>query len=190
MSVVLKLVPAEKICSKCGISKELSGFYVRAERKCRHTSQCKDCIQAANREGQKHHKLDKELQHKRYKKWREGLKTDPVRYAKYKDKKTKWNRSSKYYDSYFKRKFGVSLDVVTSMLSSQNGLCANLGCSKAISLGDVEGKTRAVVDHCHVTGKVRALMCVRYNSLLGHIENNSALIPGLMDYLNKHSSVS
>lgn len=120
--------------------------------------------------------------------WRQKVMADPVRRAKLREKKNRWNRSERYYDSYYKKRFGISLAEVTSMLARQNGLCANLGCGVEIAIGKSGNAKKACVDHSHSTGKVRAMLCTRCNTTLGHIENNQTLVPGLMDYLSKHKS--
>ena len=85
------------------------------------------------------------------------------------------------------RLYGVTWEQVVQTLANQFGRCANHGCSKEISL-DVKGvqKNRAVIDHCHTTGKFRAVLCVDCNCLLGQLETKGAKVLGLMDYINKH----
>jgi hypothetical protein len=41
-------------------------------------------------------------------------------------------------------------------------------------------------DHCHKTGKKRALLCTRCNLTLGKLENEPELIAKLMAYLEEH----
>lgn len=187
MSNVVKLRndPVGKVCTKCDVEKSSIDFYKRSATGYL-TSMCKECHKADCAARRTKHNLDPELMRVRNKKWRDKIKADPVKHRQLKDKKNEWNRSDKYFDSYFKRKFGVSLEVVTSMLSNQSGLCANVGCGKSISILPSEGEHKAVVDHCHATGKVRSMMCVRCNSLLGHIENDRGVVRGLMNYLTKY----
>lgn len=85
------------------------------------------------------------------------------------------------------RLYGVTYEYIVQTLANQFGRCANHACSKEISL-DVKGvqKNRAVVDHCHATGKFRAILCVDCNCLLGQLETKSERVLGLMDYMNKH----
>jgi len=87
-----------------------------------------------------------------------------------------------------KRLYGLTYAALVAMLEKQFGLCANVGCGKSISL-DVKGpvKSRAVVDHCHTTGKVRGLLCTKCNLDLGMIENGIQRFNGLMGYLGKHN---
>lgn len=88
-----------------------------------------------------------------------------------------------------KRLYGVTYEQVVQTLSKQLGRCANIGCSKEISL-EVNGTrgNRAVIDHDHKTGEFRAVLCMRCNTLLGSLETESDKILGLLDYLNKHKN--
>lgn len=86
-----------------------------------------------------------------------------------------------------KRLYGVTYEYVMQTLNNQFGRCANLGCSKEISFGvPANAKNRAVIDHCHNSGKFRAVVCHDCNLTLGFLETRKDKIPGLMDYLNKH----
>jgi len=58
-----------------------------------------------------------------------------------------------------KRLYGLSDAAFNAMLKAQAGLCA-MGC----------GKAAKAVDHCHVTGKVRGILCLGCNVGLGFYE--------------------
>lgn len=66
-----------------------------------------------------------------------------------------------------RRNFGLSLEQYAGMLAAQGGRCAMLGCVAVV--GDSRGGQLAV-DHDHVTGKIRALLCSRCNGDLGVFE--------------------
>src|SRR6185437_14192734 len=60
------------------------------------------------------------------------------------------------------RKYGVTHDDYMEMLAKQNGVCA------ICNLPERSAKTAALsVDHDHSTGKVRGLLCVRCNAMIG-----------------------
>ncbi|MGB9154426.1 MAG: endonuclease domain-containing protein [Alphaproteobacteria bacterium] len=84
------------------------------------------------------------------------------------------------------RKYGVTWEYLVRTLQAQHGRCANKACDKEISLDVPNGRDRANADHCHKTGKFRALLCNSCNLLLGRIENHQHIIDGLMDYAFKH----
>jgi hypothetical protein len=59
--------------------------------------------------------------------------------------------------------YGISLEQYESMLSAQNGVCA-------ICEAPPLGSRPLVVDHCHRSGRVRALLCGPCNTQLGAYE--------------------
>ena len=64
------------------------------------------------------------------------------------------------------------------MLESQGHVCAT--CDKTCISG-----MRLAVDHCHVTGKVRGLLCCNCNRALGLLKDDPKILANLIDYLNK-----
>lgn len=182
-NAVLTIVPDKmKSCVKCEKSKSLSEFHRDKHAPDGRTYKCAECL---NEIGKERHRANPELVRVRNKKSMERIYSDPVSHAKHKAMKTAWNHTDKYYDMYFKKRFGIIFSEVQSLLSNQNGLCANIGCSRPIAINPVGEQVKACVDHCHATGKVRSCMCVRCNTLLGHVENDRTVVMGLMDYLNK-----
>lgn len=90
-----------------------------------------------------------------------------------------------------KRLYGITYADAVRTLDSQFGRCANVACSKEISLETKGARgNRAVIDHDHKTGKFRALLCSKCNLDLGIIENNEARFLGLMQYKTKHTKDS
>ena len=63
------------------------------------------------------------------------------------------------------RLYGITLEDYNVLFERQQGCCAI--CEKH----QVEFKTILNVDHCHTTGKVRALLCTKCNVGLGIYEN-------------------
>ncbi|MFE7237231.1 endonuclease VII domain-containing protein [Streptomyces sp. NPDC057580] len=61
------------------------------------------------------------------------------------------------------REYGITLEQYHLLLAAQNGVCA------ICEIAPTE-KKRLHVDHCHKTGRVRALLCVVCNTQLGSYE--------------------
>lgn len=89
----------------------------------------------------------------------------------------------------YKYKYNTSVEEVTKTLELQSNRCANLACGVEISLTAPKELVKpAVVDHNHVTGNFRALLCNRCNVVLGHVEKNPHVIEGLKNYLKQHQN--
>lgn len=188
MNAVLKLVPNEKTCTKCGAVKSLGDFY-RMNKTGNYRSACKECWGAdcrARAAKQKIENPNKDALRSRMR--RRKIYEDPELHRKELERKAAWNKSDKYYDGYYKKRFGISFAEVNSMIAIQGGRCANLGCSCEIAIHPSESQKKAAVDHCHETGRVRSMLCIRCNTTLGHVENTQTVVLGLFDYLNKHNS--
>jgi hypothetical protein len=63
------------------------------------------------------------------------------------------------------------------MVNAQNGQCAI--CNE---------RTKLVIDHCHTTKKVRALLCDHCNKGLGFFSDKTELLKSAIAYLEKHST--
>jgi hypothetical protein len=79
-----------------------------------------------------------------------------------------------------KRNYGITIEDYSRMFENQGGVCAI--CKRP---GDGRW-SQLCVDHDHVTGKVRELLCIRCNMILGRVNDNPLLLYGLATYLKKH----
>lgn len=71
-----------------------------------------------------------------------------------------------------------------AMLAEQDGGCAICGTTEPKGS---YGKVFAI-DHCHATGKVRALLCAPCNQTLGFMRDDPALLRVAADYLERHAA--
>lgn len=88
--------------------------------------------------------------------------------------------------SKLKRLYGMTPEDYDDLLEEQNGCCAICGTD------DPGGKWRAeityfTVDHCHDTGKVRGLLCVKCNRGLGLFNDNPERLESSAAYLRRHA---
>ena len=72
--------------------------------------------------------------------------------------------------------FGLTFQEYEDLLEAQNGLCAI--CKEKCLSG-----RRLAVDHDHVTGKVRGLLCLNCNTLLGKAHDDIDLLKRAVEYL-------
>lgn len=83
------------------------------------------------------------------------------------------------YKSKRLKKFGLSLNNYNQMYVNQNGLCA-------ICKGNPKGYATLSIDHNHLTGKVRGLLCITCNSGIGFFKDNIDFLKKALDYLTKY----
>lgn len=77
-----------------------------------------------------------------------------------------------------KRRYGIDVEQQKQMYISQNGVCAI--CGKKFKNGkDMH------VDHNHVTGKIRQLLCNRCNFLIGNANEDIFILSNAIAYLQK-----
>lgn len=90
------------------------------------------------------------------------------------------------HEHHIKYRYGILAEEYHALLDSQNYSCAI--CKKPENV-IVNGKViRLAVDHCHARDKVRELLCIRCNRVLGSVEDNSELLQNMIYYLNKHKA--
>ena len=98
----------------------------------------------------------------RHRKW---LKENPerakeIRNLSYKKTYTKNKYAEGVRKHTLKTKYGITPDFYQMVWEQQKGLCAVCGKPE-------KSKKRLAVDHCHKTGNIRGLLCMKCNTALG-----------------------
>ena len=150
----------EKTCPRCGITKPRADYYIRKGasnlRSDYIASYCKECQIA------------------QVARWRID---NPERY---KTAKTKALVRERAY--YRQRKYGLSAADYQAMVEAQNGVCAL--CLRPETVKSRSGYVRPLgVDHDHVTGRIRGLLCHHCNAGLGHFNDDPEVLNRLVAYL-------
>lgn len=90
-------------------------------------------------------------------------------------------------------KHKLSREQYDQMIEEQNNLCAICKRPETQMRTRVAGEFKGMkmiaglaIDHCHLTGKIRALLCRKCNLGLGAFEDNIERMLIAIDYLNKH----
>ena len=84
-------------------------------------------------------------------------------------------------DSKLKRAFGIGLADYHRMFAEQGGCCA-------ICKTNDTGKRKAfAIDHNHITGAVRGLLCSNCNTGIGNLRDDIGLLKDAIQYLEAHS---
>lgn len=81
------------------------------------------------------------------------------------------------------RRYGMSLAEYDELLLKQEGVCAI--CKQVDSCG-----RRLSVDHDHVTGKIRGLLCVKCNVAMGNMDDSIDKLESMIKYLRGHDENS
>lgn len=76
-----------------------------------------------------------------------------------------------------RREYGLTPEDVEAMRLAQNNACAI--CARPFG-------ERVHIDHCHETGRVRALLCHNCNLGLGHFRDNVVLLAKAAEYVTRH----
>lgn len=88
----------------------------------------------------------------------------------------------KYERHYFlKKQYNITSQDYDDLLAKQNGKCAICG-------GPPKRKY-LFVDHCHVTGNLRSLLCQNCNAALGMAKESRDILMKMVEYLDKWHSV-
>ena len=90
----------------------------------------------------------------------------------------------KRYNKNYKLKYryGITIEQYEAMVEEQGNRCYI--CDKHRD----EQRWELAVDHCHITGEVRKLLCVRCNALLGEIrEFRDDRLTRMFNYVKEHS---
>jgi len=179
-----------KLCMKCNIKKSLDDFYRSNQAKDGKSTYCKVCCRedkkifyqnnkesiqeyvrgyrTANRE-----KVNANLR-RYYKENAEVLKAKKkIKYDEDPQKFQKQTRAIK-----LKSEYGLTIAKYDIMVIIQAGRCA-------ICAGPpVHGK-RLTVDHCHVSGTVRGLLCSNCNVALGLFQEKEIIVERALKYLKR-----
>lgn len=79
-------------------------------------------------------------------------------------------------ENQLKRKYGITIEEYDGILEAQEHGCAICGGT------NVDGR-RLHVDHDHITGRVRGLLCFACNSALGQFKDDPVRLSQAITYL-------
>jgi hypothetical protein len=98
--------------------------------------------------------------------------------AYYQANKERWKtyNLNNVYIPRFETKYGITISDYAVILDKQGSVCKICG-------GVNSNGKKLSVDHDHVTGKVRGLLCYKCNTMLGLCNDNKDIIKRMLEYL-------
>jgi len=107
---------------------------------------------------------------------------------KYNEQRRNWTPERKEknrqrcYNNWLRKKYGISLSDFNAMFIAQEGKC-----SICKTIKNIKGK-ELHVDHCHISGQVRALLCAQCNMMLGLAKDSTNILNNAIEYINFHEA--
>ena len=139
----------------------------------RQDPEWQDKLRAKGREaGQRFRKTEayKACKLRQYARQKTRWRTDPIYRRK---------RLERMKDDRLKSRYGITVSEYNEMFRRQDGVC--LLCLKPPK----GGPRRLVVDHCHITGRVRGLLHASCNTLLGAVGDSADALRAAADRLER-----
>lgn len=149
-----------KICLKCGEEKVDSEFRKRKASKDGLDYYCKTCCKSFSKD------MDKEKRKIYDSKYYSLNKKNILKRLK-----TTYSKEKSRIKNF--RNYGLTVEAYNSMILYQEGKCAICG-----------EETNLVIDHCHLTSKVRGLLCNLCNTGLGLFKENKNSLRRAIEYLD------
>ena len=85
-----------------------------------------------------------------------------------------------------KRNYGITLEEYNTMLENQGGVCAVCGTDDPKGRRSGRGVVKDFyVDHNHITGEVRGLLCNACNRAIGNFQDDPSILEKAVLYLRK-----
>lgn len=167
-----------KRCSKCGEEKELAQFYNKPRAKDGKHPHCKVCHNKMTNKWVDDHREESNASALAYAKSPKGLATARARY-----------NPEKQRTKLLRQKFNMTDAQYEIKLAEQNGVCAICQQAETMRNGRSGRLCKLAVDHNHKTGQVRRLLCRRCNTVIGMVDEDSALLEAAAVYLRQQSEI-
>lgn len=166
-----------KFCRKCKTTKTFLSFHKNRCMKDRLSGWCKDC---SNKGSLAARAKNLTWYKEREKEYRETHR-DEARQRNKRYCSTQFGKWRMYINQIYKF-YKITEEQYLKLLYKTKSRCFNTACNAYVE----NTQKGLAVDHCHVTGKVRGLLCTKCNIFTAYIESiskNSGLVKGLNEYL-------
>ena len=154
-------------CAKCNEFKSWEHYSKNCQQKSGHTSQCKQC--SSNRTDWIKYNADQAIERRK----------NPAVF------RTRHLKSKL-------RSMGVTLEYFNDYVDTHNNQCEicgiNLPSKQSGEIREITGGpkgTKQCIDHNHITGKFRGILCGHCNLMLGHAKDNIDTLQKAIKYLQQ-----
>lgn len=145
---------------------------------------------AKNLERERGKNRERWLTRKNSEKYRETLRlkrelyaSDPEHRKRVLEKQAKWRKTNPKRGRHASvKRYGITLSQFDDMVQRQGGVCAI--CRLEPLAGIKKHCQGFYVDHDHVTGEVRGLLCTNCNQGIGHLKDDVERLRSAIEYLN------
>ena len=174
-----------KICSNCKVNKELNNYHKRSKSVDKLDYWCKKCKKdkeqsynfipsyGGNKICTTCNNIKLKFDYHKCKRNKDGLENRCKSCCKIRSRK---NEIEKY---------GIDKAIYENMLRNQNGECK---ICKSSNPGN--GKNNMLIDHCHITQKVRGLLCIKCNFAIGLMMDDPKLLIKAAEYLDESTTTN
>ena len=162
----------QRVCKGCQTWKDLSFFAKNKTGVAGLKAHCRECENTAARQRYANSEIGARRRQQK-------SEYDKARYERFKaEGKNVSGDPEMARQRMLKRNYGLTTEDYEAMVEAQGNEC--LICNVS---GDKVRNQRLVVDHCHVSGKVRGLLCQKCNLLLGHADDTIGRLEQAILYL-------
>jgi hypothetical protein len=165
-----------KTCGKCKEIKPLTEFYKDKSRGDGLTYRCKVC-QTEDNARYMASPEGKENGAKRYQKWRDENLEFARKLSRESNQRARLEDPERFRDYERKKNYGITGDEYRALLAAQDYRCAICATTEPKGNGGFH------VDHCHSSGRIRALLCSNCNTGLGKFRDSPSTLRKAAAYL-------
>jgi len=163
-----------KTCNQCGETRALTEFYANPTGRDGTRPECKDCTRARRK---RWYLENREREIARVLAWQRD--NPDMLAARMEAFRSAGKKKVSDRKSHLKRKYGLTLEEYDMLLASQSGRCAICGR---------DGVDH--VDHDHMTGRVRGILCFQCNVAIGLFEDDIERLITATAYLDRDEELS
>lgn len=157
-----------KICASCKCELSIDNFHKKKSTKDGLHNYCKICTATKNKKWV----IDNKDKHKETcKNW----------YSLNKEK-----ANLKGTDWHYRKHYGITHQYFLELAKQQENKCKI--CNSTLSFNKEKTNDRAVLDHCHVSNKIRGILCNNCNTSLGKFKDDINILQSAIRYLQENSN--